>query len=249
METKMRAALAPLLAAILAASACARGEAPHADADTTADAADGSAMAVVEPGPNGYYGTEVPPELGAPRLALARADGERFDLAAERGTVALVFFGYTHCPDICPTTLSTWKRVRQGLGADTARVRFVFVSVDPERDTPDVAQRYAHQFDASFVGLSGTRAEIDSVQRGFRIASFRELPTTQGDSAGSGGHMEHGQAGPEHGAHAAGGDAYTVSHPARVFLFDPRGRWRLILPASASAEATLSDVRRLLNGE
>ena len=215
---------------MLALAACGRGESrAEAKAADTAE----SAQATVEPGPSGYYATELPPTLPAPVLALAAHDGTRFDLAAQRGRAVLVFFGYTHCPDICPTTLSTWKRVKRGLGEDSARVRFVFVSVDPERDTADVAQRYAHQFDPSFVGLSGTRAQIDEVQRSFRISSFREEPPA--DSAdGAGGHAGHG------------GDAYTVAHPARVFVFDPAGRWRLVMPASASAEATLADLKRLL---
>ncbi|HEU4563825.1 MAG TPA: SCO family protein [Gemmatimonadaceae bacterium] len=223
--------LAVLGAAAVLAGCGAGGDRP---ADSAADAS-------VEPGAGGFHGTQVPASMPAPALSLVEAGGRRFDLAGERGKAVLVFFGYTHCPDICPTTLSTWRRVKQGLGEDTSRVRFVFVSVDPERDTPEVARSYAHQFDPSFVGLSGTRAQIDSVQRAFHITSFREQPVA-GDSAA-------GDSASGHGAHA-GHDAssgYAVSHPARVFIFDPSGRWRLILPASATAEATLSDVRRLLD--
>jgi protein SCO1/2 len=205
----------------------------------------------VEVGPGGFHGTELPAGYATPALRLAAADGRAFDLEAERGRAVLVFFGYTHCPDICPTTLATWKRVRQRLGADSARVRFVFVSVDPERDTPEVAARYARSFDPSFVGLSGSRAAIDSAQRAFRIASFRDqaaaaaaaADTSSGGSSGDAAHGAHAG----HGAGAAGDSAvYTVSHPARVFVFDPAGRLRLVLPASASADATLADVRRLL---
>lgn len=101
------------------------------------------------------------PPRPAPALWLREGGcGGRFDLANERGHVVLVFFGFTQCPDICPATLTRWKEVRASLGADTSRVRFVFVSIDPEIDTPEVASAYARQFHPSFVGLSGTPAEV-----------------------------------------------------------------------------------------
>jgi protein SCO1/2 len=230
--------LASVALALLAG--CGRGEAggdrAAAGASTTATAAATTADATLEPGPGGWYGTPVPPSMPAPALRLAEPGGRPFDLAAERGRVVLVFFGYTNCPDICPTTLAQWKRVEGRLGADSAKVRFVFVSVDPERDTPEIAKAYAQRFDSSFVGLTGTRAEVEAAERGFRVSSFREpAPTT-----GATGHAAHDP----HAAHAPAG--YTVAHTSRVFVIDPSGRWRLILPASASADAMLSDVRRLV---
>ena len=96
----------------------------------------------------------MPDPRPAPPLRLVEHGGRAFDLAAERGKVVLLFFGYTHCPDICPTTLADWRRVHAALGADTSRVRFVFVTTDPERDTPEVAQQYARQFHPAIIGLS-----------------------------------------------------------------------------------------------
>jgi protein SCO1/2 len=102
------------------------------------------------------------PPRPAPALRLSGAAGP-YDLAADRGRVVLVFFGFTNCPDICPATLENWKRVRGLLGAEAERVRFLFVSVDPKRDTPEIAARFAAGFDSSFVGIAGTEAEIAEV--------------------------------------------------------------------------------------
>lgn len=102
------------------------------------------------------------PPRPAPALRLSGAAGP-YDLAADRGRVVLVFFGFTNCPDICPATLENWKKVRGLLGADAARARFLFVSVDPKRDTPEIAARFAAEFDSSFVGIAGTEAEIAEV--------------------------------------------------------------------------------------
>jgi len=108
----------------------------------------------------------------APVLRLARSDGAVFDLAAQRGDVVVVFFGYTHCPDLCPLTLADFAWVRRRLGPRAAQVRFVFVTVDPARDSPARAMAYARQFDSSFVGLSGDSARLADVQRAFHVASW-----------------------------------------------------------------------------
>jgi cytochrome oxidase Cu insertion factor (SCO1/SenC/PrrC family)/threonine aldolase len=110
-----------------------------------------------------WHGTPMDPTREAPPLALTGGGGQPFDLAAQRGKVTLVFFGYTRCPDVCPTTLADWSRARAALGADTAAVRFVFVSVDPERDTPADADAYARRFHPAFVGVSGTPGEVAAV--------------------------------------------------------------------------------------
>jgi protein SCO1/2 len=208
----------------LLALACG-GEAPAARAPDDPSIA-------VERGPGGFYGTEMPGPRPAPALRLVEHGGRPFDLAAERGHVVLLFFGYTHCPDICPTTLADWRRVKAALGRDTARVRFVFVTTDPARDTPEVTQRYARQFDPSFVGLSGDSATLAELERGFMSRSYRE-PTR--DSTGQ----------PVTDPHA-GHTAYSVAHTSRVFVIDPDGNWRLVLPAGAGVAVTLADVRTLL---
>lgn len=113
------------------------------------------------------------PPKPAPALRLTRAGGGKYDLASERGRVVLLFFGFTECPDVCPLTLKRWAQARAALGADTSRVRFVFVSVDPEHDTPELAEAYARKFHSAFVGLSGTVAEIDEITLAWGVAKGR----------------------------------------------------------------------------
>ena len=117
------------------------------------------------------HAADGPPSEG-PALRLLRNDGRVFDLARERGNVVLVFFGYTHCPDVCPLTLSDFVAVRRRLGSRAERVRFVFVTVDPARDDPERTMAYARQFDATFIGLSGDSTTLAESQRSFHVASW-----------------------------------------------------------------------------
>jgi len=117
------------------------------------------------------------PPKPAPALRLSDADGRAFDLANERRSVVLVFFGFTECPDICPATLQRWAQVRAALGPDSSRVRFVFVTVDPESDTPAVAAAYARRFHPSFMGLSGTPAEIGEIALAWGVSKGRAHTT------------------------------------------------------------------------
>jgi protein SCO1/2 len=132
----------------------------------------------------------------------------------------LLFFGYTRCPDVCPTTLADWARLRRALGEDAAAMRFVFVSVDPARDTPADAQRYAARFDPAFVGLVADTASIERLKAGFRIAAHEE---------------------PGHAGH------YTVAHSTQTFVVDGEGRLRVLHPQSGTVADLEADVRRLLD--
>ena len=168
-----------------------------------------------------FHGTTLHPAEKAPPLVLTDGDGRRFDLAAERGRPVLVAFGYAHCADVCITTLADWRRVRERLGDRAGGVRFVFVSVDPGRDTPADVAAFARQFDSSFVGLSGTAAEIDGVATAWKVAAY------PASAAGAPGH-------------------YAVAHPGQAFLVDPKGRLRVIYPSGASVAAIAADLRRWL---
>ena len=119
------------------------------------------------------YGAIYDPPKPAPALRLTDSAGRAFDLSTERGNVVLIFFGFTECPDICPATLQHWARARAALGPASSRVRFVFVSIDPEHDTPAIAAEYARRFDPSFVGLSGTVAEIGQVALAWGVSKGR----------------------------------------------------------------------------
>jgi protein SCO1 len=158
----------------------------------------------------------------APALRLADAQGRAFDLGARKGDITFVYFGYTHCPDVCPTTLGDWARARASLGPKGAAMNFVFVSVDPERDTPAIVQAYAHQFDSSFVGLVASVAQLDTIKAAWGFAVERE------DMPG----MKPGE--------------YGVGHPAGVYFIDRDGRMKFIFaPGTKSAELA-SDMKRLL---
>jgi protein SCO1/2 len=169
-----------------------------------------------------FNGVVLDPPEPAPALALTDSTGAEFALSGQRGKVVLVFFGYTHCPDICPTTLLEWKKAAAELGSDAESVRFVFVSVDPERDTPAVSQRYAARFDPRFTGLSGSREQIDAMLRQWKLAAFRDgIP---GDTT----------------------PVYTVSHPSQVFVIDPEGQLRLMHRAGLTPAQITADIRALL---
>lgn len=159
------------------------------------------------------------PEPAAP-LVMTDAEGRTFDLAATRDTVVLLYFGYTHCPDVCPTTLSDWASARRALGERAGRVRFVFVSVDPERDTREVALAYARQFDRTFVGLSPTEAELEALKAAWRFAAYPEGDTRT--------------------------KAYTMAHPAHTYVVDRQGRLRVLYEPGVRGEELADDLRKLL---
>lgn len=154
-------------------------------------------------------------------FTLTDQTGQRFALSSERGKVVMLFFGYTMCPDVCPTTLSKLAAVTSRLGADRARVKTVYVTVDPERDTPAVLKADLDLFDLDAVGLTGTRAEIDRVVSLYG-ATYEITPTP--GSAGK----------------------YAVAHSTTLYLIDPAGSVRRELPYEATAEEITDAVRELL---
>ena len=169
-----------------------------------------------------WHGIVLAPATPAPPLAVAGVAAEpasRFTLASARGSTVLVYFGYTHCPDVCPTTLADWARARRALGDDTLSVRWVFVSVDPTRDTPADAAAYARQFHPSFEGTALTDAELAPVLRGWSIAAYPEGDPRTPD--------------------------YTVAHPAHSFVVDAEGRLRLMIPPGVRGDSIADDLRRL----
>ena len=129
---------------------------------------------------------------------LPDADGRRRTLADFKGKITLVFFGFTQCPDVCPTTLLEIAEVRKALGADGERIQGVFVSIDPERDTPEVLKAYVDNFGAGFVALRGSMEETAAVAKAFKVY-YAKVP---GQAPGS----------------------YTMDHTAGSYVFDGNGR-------------------------
>src|SRR5512133_879579 len=119
--------------------------------------------------PYTYHGSVIQGTFPAPDFSLPDGKGAQFQLTQQRGKVVLIFFGFTNCPDICPTTMADFEQVRQRLGNDGDKVDFVFVTVDPDRDTPQVTAQYAARFDAAFYGLSGTEQQLDPVWKAYGV--------------------------------------------------------------------------------
>ncbi len=136
------------------------------------------------------------------------------------GHVNLLFFGYTHCPDVCPVTLAKLHRVVANLGDAANGLNVLFISVDPARDTPQVLHEYVGAFGAHIVGLTGTPNEIKSLSKRYRVAFNRDKADRKGN--------------------------YDVSHSSGVYIFDQRGRARLLATSSASVDALEHDLQALL---
>ena len=167
-----------------------------------------------------FKGIDITGATYAQELSLTDTDGRRRQLSDFKGKVTVVFFGFTQCPDVCPTTLLELAQVRKALGADGARVQGVFVTVDPERDTPEVLKAYVQNFGADFVALRGTLAETQAAAKGFKVY-FAKVP---GSSEGS----------------------YTMDHTAGSYIFDAKGQVRLFTRYGTGAEALQHDLKLLL---
>lgn len=179
------------------------------------------AMAVAcGPAPPEFYGTLLPTTEPADDFTLTDQHGEPFRLADHRGKVVLLFFGYAHCPDVCPVTLSSWSRVEEALGGEED-VEFVFVTVDPERDTPELLREHLAIFSDDFYGLTGTMEEVEPVYESYGI--FRRKVSFSSSAMG-----------------------YVVDHPTLMMALDREGKLRLTIPFDADPDEIVHDVRRLL---
>lgn len=146
--------------------------------------------------------------------------GKPRTMADFRGQVVVMFFGYTHCPDVCPTTLSEMRQVMQKLGSDAGRVQVLFVTVDPVRDTPELLSKYVPSFNPAFLGLYGDNAATEKVAKDFKII-YR---VAAGKSA----------------------ESYTVDHTAASLAFDPQGKLRLFINYDLGADKIAPDIKKLL---
>jgi protein SCO1/2 len=153
-------------------------------------------------------------------FALPDADGRLRTLKEFAGRAVVVFFGYTQCPDVCPTTMAELAQARQLLGAAGAKVQGIFVTVDPERDTPEVLKAYMRNFDPSFVALRGTPEQVSAVARDFKVY-FKKV---DGKTPGS----------------------YTMDHSAASFVYDAKGRLRLYTRYGGGPQALADDLKLLL---
>jgi len=153
-------------------------------------------------------------------FALTDHTGRARTLADFRGKAAVLFFGYTQCPDVCPTTLAALAEAMRQLGPDAARVQVLFATLDPERDTAELLSHYVTAFDPSFLGLRGDADATARAAKEFKILYQKQPGRTP--------------------------DSYTIDHSAGTFVFDPQGRLRLYVSHGQAADVFAHDIRELL---
>jgi len=158
-------------------------------------------------------------QLGGP-FTLIGADGKPFSSASLAGKPYVMFFGFTHCPDVCPNTLARLVRLRQQLGTGATPFQIVFVTVDPERDTPQAVGSYAKLFNSPIIGLTGTRAQIDRVAKSHAIYEAK-VPD------------------------ASAPDGYTMDHGAAALLFGRDGKFVATIAQEEGDEPALAKLKRI----
>lgn len=156
-------------------------------------------------------------------FSLTDPSGQPRRLADFRGKVIVLFFGYTQCPDVCPTTLAAMRDAIKLLGDDAARVQVLFVTLDPARDTPELLAAYVPLFDPSFIGLRGDDATIAALAKEFKVFYTKQPGPTP--------------------------DTYSIDHSTGSYAFDPQGRLRLLLRHGETPANVAADLKLLLAGK
>ena len=177
-------------------------------------------LAACSPEAPTFKGADITGASFGRELALADHHGKARTLADFRGKAVVIFFGFTQCPDVCPTALSALAEAMRRLGPDAARVQVLFVTIDPERDTADLLSRYVPSFHPSFLGLRGDAEATARVAKEFKVL-YQKVP---------------GQT----------PDTYTMDHSAGLYLLDPQGRLRVFESHGQGAEAIAHDLAQLL---
>jgi len=170
--------------------------------------------------PTPFHASDVSMPLAGADFKLTDQNGKPRTLEDFRGKVVALFFGYTHCPDVCPTTLADLAQVLGKLGKDADSVQVLFVTVDPERDKPELLAKFISAFNPSFLGLYGDEDATKQAAKAFKVVYLKQ-PTTSG---------------------------YNVDHSAGTFLIDKEGRVRLLAPYNQRPDWFVDDIRLLLAG-
>jgi protein SCO1/2 len=170
--------------------------------------------------PSAFKATDITGADFAKGFELTGHDGNRYTLDSFKGKVVLIFFGFTQCPDVCPSALSRFASVAQELGADADQVQVLFISVDPERDTPELLSQYVPAFNPRFLGLYGNAETTARTAKEFKVIYQKQPGKTD--------------------------STYTIDHSAGTYVFDKSGRVRLFLRHEAAVEDVVHDVRLLL---
>lgn len=172
--------------------------------------------------PADFRATDITGSTLGRQLEMLDHHGRPRKLADFHGQAVVLFFGYTACPDICPTTLARFAEVMQALGPQAGRVQVLFVTLDPERDTAERLKEFVPWFHPEFLGLYADRPTTDAIAREFRVYSAKQR---------------------------VGSDlGYVLDHSAGAYIFDPAGRLRLYVSDASSIDAVVADIRLLLAG-
>lgn len=177
-----------------------------------------------ESAPAEQHGTPLDPPRQLSDFALPSQDGTPLHVSDLRGNYVMLFFGYTHCPDVCPTTLSDFVLVKRAMGAASSQVRFVFVSVDGERDTPAVLARFLKAFDPTFIGLQGDDTTLGRVSKEYGLYYKKEQV-------------------------AGTSEPYLVTHSASAYLLDRQGRMRMVYGFGTPPKVIAADIGDMIARE
>jgi protein SCO1/2 len=168
-----------------------------------------------------FKGGLLTPSRPAADFTLTTQEGKEFRLSRERGNVVALWFGYTYCPDVCPTTLAELSQAQQRLGKDAQRLRIVLITVDPERDTPARLREYVKAFGGAFTALTGPPEQLAAARKAYGVvAEKRVVPGTAA--------------------------TYLIDHSAFVYVVDPAGKLRLMFPFGMSIDEMVHDIKLLL---
>jgi protein SCO1 len=167
-----------------------------------------------------YAGTLLEPPKPLTNVTLPDQHGQPFQLSGQRDTLTLLYFGFTNCPDFCPSTMGEWKQIKQLLGADAEKLRFVLISVDPERDTEQALKEYLDHFDPTFVGLRPTPEQVEQLSR------------------------EYGVGVDSHSQHVHTPD--PTKHGSYTYLIDQSGQLRMLFSFDIQPQQIADDIRALL---
>ncbi|MBW8329310.1 MAG: SCO family protein [Thiobacillus sp.] len=172
------------------------------------------------PQPPTYRATDITGAAFARDFRLTDHNGQLRTLADFKGKVVAIFFGYTHCPDVCPTTLSDFASALQQLGPQAERVQVIFVTVDPQRDTPDLLKQFVPAFNPGFLGMFGDENTLKQLAKEYKVVYQKTS--------------------------VKGADDYLIDHSAGTYVYDPNGNLRLLIPYGSGPDAIAQDLRTLL---
>jgi len=174
---------------------------------------------MVQPKNSPLNGSLIQPTSSADDFQLTDQNGNAYRLSAQQGKLVLLFFGYTHCPDVCPMTLAQFRNIKASLKEQAKNVEFVFVTVDPAQDSLSRMKEYVDAFDPQFIGLTGTQLELEQVWKDYGVYQEKK---------------------------ADGASNNSVDHSARIYLIDRQGKLLLTYPSGFETDQIVQDIRSLL---